>query len=358
MQITQTKRTTILLTLPALAIALFMTLPRLMLMVYLNANPGPRLNQITWVDLGSKFIYAFLVACLFLWLNISSASWNAGIKVIKMSRFSHRLVVNILLLILLRWVFKSLGIPEDSALRPGRAAAFLFNISLVLEASFCLLICELYRLFKSNQEQRLRNEMLLKAHAEATFEVLKNQVNPHFLFNSLNTINAIIDKDVTAAKRFVANMSQVYRHILNSAGRPVTTLAEELEFSTAYINMLMERHANALFIVTDVPDAYGLFLLPPVSLQLLIENAFKHNVVSVSSPLTITISAKGDCLVVSNPMKERKQKMVSTGTGLMNLSQRYRYLCSRDIEIIKKDSIFSVGLPLLKLQNDQYVSAL
>ncbi len=105
--------------------------------------------------------------------------------------------------------------------------------------------------------------MLLKANAEATFEVLKNQVNPHFLFNSLNTINAMIDHDVSAAKKFVTNMSQVYRHILNSAGKPVTTLAEEMEFTTAYINMLLERHTNSLFIDTNIPDAYNMLLLPP-----------------------------------------------------------------------------------------------
>ena len=197
--------------------------------------------------------------------------------------------------------------------------------------------------------------MLLKANAEATFEVLKNQVNPHFLFNSLNTINAMIDHDVSAAKKFVTNMSQVYRHILNSAGKPVTTLAEEMEFTTAYINMLLERHTNSLFIDTSIPDAYNTLLLPPVSLQILIENAVKHNVVSIGNPLRITISGKDGYLIVANKINERKLRSASTGTGLLNLNQRYQHLCGAKVEISNKNGVFSVAMPLLKLWADKYM---
>ncbi|WP_164849957.1 sensor histidine kinase [Mucilaginibacter limnophilus] len=313
------------------------------------------MSQITWGDLGSKFLYAFLVAWLFLWLNAANINIAVGFRTIRTSKFSHRLLINILLFLLVRWLFRLSGIPEVSALRPGRGATFLFNISLVLEVSFCILIAEIYRLFRKHQEQLLRNEMLLKINAEARFEVLKNQVNPHFLFNSLNTINAVIDKDVAAAKRFVNNMSQVYRHILNSSGRPVITLAEEMEFTTAYVSMLMERHADSISIEIMVPDEYNSLLLPPVSLQVLIENAVKHNVMSTGNPLKISVSAHEGCIVVSNKVSERKLKSPSTGTGLWNLDQRYRHLCSGTITISNNDGVFTVALPLLKAYGDKYV---
>lgn len=340
--------------LSALVIALFLTLPRMIMVNYLQANPHLRAIEVSWLDWGNKFLYSFLVAWLFLWLNTTDGNINAGFKTIRTSRFSHRLLINILAFLLLRWMFQISGVAAESALRPGRGAVFLFNISLVLEICFCILIAELYRLFRKNQEERLWNEMLLKANAEATFEVLKNQVNPHFLFNSLNTINAMIDKDVLAAKKFVTNMSQVYRHILNSSGRPVITLAEEMEFTAAYIDMLLERHSKCLFIEMQVPDKSKALFLPPVSLQLLIENAVKHNVVSVNSSLKIAVAEKDGCIVVSNQVNERKVKSASTGTGLWNLDQRYRHLCESAIAISNKDGVFAVSLPLLRQSGDKY----
>ncbi|MGY3212001.1 sensor histidine kinase [Mucilaginibacter sp. HD30] len=344
-----------LLPLSALVIALFLTLPRMMMVNYLQVNPHVGAIEVSWLDWGNKFLYSFLVAWLFLWLNTTDGNINAGFKTIRTSRFSHRLLINILVFLSLRWMFRISGIAAESALRPGRGAVFLFNISLVLEISLCILIAELYRLFRKNQEQRLRNEMLLKANAEATFEVLKNQVNPHFLFNSLNTINAMIDKDAAAAKKFVTNMSQVYRHILNSASRPVITLAEEMEFTNAYIHMLLERHSKSLFIEIELPERYSSLYLPPVALQLLIENAVKHNIVSLSSPLKITIFEKEGRLMVSNRVNERNHKAACTGTGLWNLDQRYRHLCGGTIDISNKDGVFTVALPLLKLADDKYV---
>ncbi len=355
MQLAQTKYSRILIPLTALAVTMFMTLPRIMFMAYLRNNPGPRMNQITWEDLASKGLFAFLVAWLFLWLNTANINIATSFRTIRTSKFIHRLVINILLFLLVRWLFLISGIPEESALRQRKGAVFLFNISLVLEVSLCILIAEIYRLFRNNQEQRLRNEMLLKANAEATFELLKNQVNPHFLFNSLNTINAVIDKDVIAAKKFVTNMAQVYRHILNSAGRPVITLAEELEFTTAYINMLLERHSKGLLVDLHIPEACNALFLPPVSLQVLIENAVKHNVVAVSHPLKINISEQAGCIVVSNKVNERKLRSASTGTGLWNLDQRYRHLCGGAIAVSSEDGVFTVALPLLKLSGDKYI---
>lgn len=328
----------------ALAITVFMMLPRMVIVVYVKANPHLGIDEITWLDFSIKFLYSFLIAWIFLWININ----RFAIKPLNTFKRTHRLLLNIVLLIVIKYIFKILGIPEEKEAVSLRATVFLFNISLITEAAFCIFASEIYTLLISNQQEKLNNEKLLKANTEATFEALKTQVNPHFLFNSLNTINAMIDNDAKAAKKFVSNMSHVYRYLLSSTAKPVITLAEEMEFTTAYINMLLERHTGSLFVNNTIPYHFYSYLLPPVSIQLLVENAVKHNVVSIRSPLTITIKIEEGRLIVSNTINIKKQINGSTGTGLYNLSQRYLYLCNMEIGITKTDEDFSVSIPLLE----------
>lgn len=328
----------------ALAIAVFMMLPRVIISLYVKANPHSGISETTWLNFGIKFLYSLLIAWLFLWVNVNRFVLNP----FSTFKRSHRLLLNILLLIIVKYTLKVLGIPEEKEAVSLKATVFLFNISLIIEVAFCIFAAEIYTLLISNQQEKINNEKLLKANAEATFEALKTQLNPHFLFNSLNTINAMIDNDAKATKRFVSNMSNVYRYLLSSTAKPVITLTEEMEFTTAYINMLLERHTGNLFVNNTVPHHFYSYLLPPVSIQLLVENAVKHNVVSIRSPLTITIRVEEGRLVVSNTINIKKRISESTGTGLYNLNQRYIYLCNMEISISKTDEDFSVSIPLLK----------
>lgn len=339
----------------ALAIAVFMSLPRMIIIGYFKANSDSGLHIISWWDLRNKLLLSFLVGWAFLWLNVIGIDLLARFKSRAVANFTLRLSVNIMLLVCIKLVFDSLGIPEQSGVRFGRGASFLFDISLVIEAIVCVLACELYRLVSQHQQEQLRNEMLLKEHADATYEVLKNQVDPHFLFNSLNTVHAMIDHDVAGTKRFVTSMSTVYRYILNSSRRRVVAVGEEHAFATAYVGMLLIRHKGTLFVDIDLPDHYSQFLVPPVSLQMLIENAVKHNEASVSSPLTINIYWRSGCVVVANRIARRKVRTISTGTGLHNLNKRYQHLCGAGISISRKEDIFSVAIPLLQW-NDGKVS--
>lgn len=321
-----------------------MMLPRIGIVAYLKVNPDHGSNETTWWNFGTKFLYTFFIALIFLWININRFT----LKPINTWLRSHRLLLSVVLFLLMRYLFKLLGIPVEREGISLKATVFLFNISLIIEVVICILVAEIYLLLISNQQQKLNNERLLKANAEATFEALKTQVNPHFLFNSLNTINAMIDNDAKAAKKFVTNMSHVYRYLLNSTGKPVITLAEEMEFTMAYVNMLLQRHAGSLYVNTLIPDnLYGYFL-PSVSVQVLVENAVKHNIVSGRSPLTIDITVEADRLVVSNTLNEKKNMSGSTGTGLYNLNKRYLHLCNQEIEIIKTDRAFIVSVPLLQ----------
>jgi len=340
----QVKSNTRILLLAALAIAAFMMLPRIVIVAYVKANPNPGIDEITWESLIMKFLYSFLIAWFFLWVNVN----RFPVKLINTAKPTHRLLLNIVLLIAVKYVLKLLGIPGEREAVSLKATVFLFNISLIIEVVFCVFAAEIYRLLIKNQQERLSNERLLKANAEATFDALKAQVNPHFLFNSLNTINAMIDSDAKSAKKFVGNMSHVYRYLLSNTAKPAITLAEEMDFTNAYIRMLLERHSGSLMVDADIPKHYYSYLLPPVSVQLLVENAVKHNIVSIRSPLTISIKAEESRLIVSNIINVKKQIPGTTGTGLYNLNQRYRYLCNMEIEIIKADMRFTVSIPLLK----------
>lgn len=328
----------------ALGIAVFMMLPRMVILVYLKVNPHLGISEITWSNFIAVFSYSFLIAWLFLWINVNKFT----IRSLNTFKRTHRLLLNIVLLIVVKGILKLLGIPEQREAISLKATIFLFNISLITEVAFCIFAAEVYSLLINNQQEKLNNERLLKANAEATFEALKTQVNPHFLFNSLNTINAMIDKDAKSAKKFVTNMSHVYRHLLSSSAKPVTTLAEEMDFTNAYIDMLLERHSGSLIVNTDIPQHFYSYLLPSVSIQLLVENAVKHNVASIRSPLTINIKAEENRLVVSNAINRKRQISATTGMGLYNLSQRYLLLCDREIDITKTDGDFSVSIPLLK----------
>jgi len=180
---------------------------------------------------------------------------------------------------------------------------------------------------------------------------LRNQVNPHFLFNSLNTLNHIVEtEDKSVAKKFIAQLSKVYRYILESREETTITLGEELEFVKAYIDIQKERFLdNLLFEINLAPNYMGKKIIP-LSLQLLIENAIKHNVISKKKPLHIRIFVDGkkDTILISNNLQKKSKVLNSTKVGLENIKERYRLLAKEKIVTVEENEThFNVGLPLL-----------
>ncbi|QEC45060.1 sensor histidine kinase [Pseudobacter ginsenosidimutans] len=334
--------------LAATAIAVFMALPRLAIILYVRSLPfSLAASQQSWTDFFLKFIFGWLVALVFLFLNTSRKRLSAGSLAVELGNFRQRLLLNLFLFVVVRWLAMLLGLDGAGFAFNEKFYGFLLNITLILEICFCILVAEAYMLVMKNQAMKLRNEILQKINAESSFEALKNQVNPHFLFNSLTAISSMMDTDREAAKHFLNNMSQVYRYVLQSQQAPLVSFREELAFSMAWVNMMRERYNNRFSLETNIEALSLTRQLPPMALQTLVENAFKHNVVSASAPLSIQISARGNELTVTNNLQERSFKEAGTGTGLYNLNKRYLHICGQEIRIIRKDSIFSVTLPLL-----------
>ena len=195
--------------------------------------------------------------------------------------------------------------------------------------------------------QTIINSRLQKENAVLQYRQLKSQINPHFLFNSLNVLVSLINKDREVAVRYTKELSSVYRYVLAQDSKDTVTVREEMEFIDNYTGILKTRFNDGLQFGYDIKPSDLSRSIPPMSLQLLIENAVKHNAVSPDRPLMINISSDGERLCVSNNINPRMSCSEGTGTGLDNLSKKYDILAGLDISVFRDADTFSVKLPLL-----------
>lgn len=201
--------------------------------------------------------------------------------------------------------------------------------------------------FKRNTEISLKAERLEKEISIIRFETLKNQLNPHFLFNSLNVLSALVRKDSEKAQSFIDEFSSVYRYILEVIDRQVVTLNEELEFARSYLFLQQIRFGNALKTEISINAGKLDYLVPPLSIQLLLENALKHNKASAESPLVIRIYDDGSRLFVRNNLQEKIGRENSRGIGLENLKRRYLYISGELPEFRLTGSEYIAEIPLI-----------
>ena len=183
---------------------------------------------------------------------------------------------------------------------------------------------------------------------QSQLEGLKNQVNPHFLFNSLNTLTYLIPENADKSVHFVQQLSKVYRYILELKDKELISLEEELRFLDAYTFLLKERFGENLCVEIDIPDEFLNKNIIPLSLQILCENAIKHNIISSQKPLCLKVFIQNeDKLIVKNNLQKKNQEMNSTRLGLQNIKNRYRFFSEKEVEVIATQEEFVVVLPLI-----------
>jgi two-component system, LytTR family, sensor kinase len=222
----------------------------------------------------------------------------------------------------------------------------VFTVSLVL----CSLVIAIYEAaaFYLQLGAAIREKAELERnYVSSQLEGLRNQVNPHFLFNSLNTLIYLIPENADKAVNFVQKMSKVYRYVLESREVQLIPLHDELEFLQAYVFLLKERFGENLHVHLKDLDQNNRAGIVPLSLQMLFENAIKHNVISTEKPLTIEVFFEQNHLVVRNNLQRKNQVMDSTGVGLQNIKDRYRMLTDRAVEVIVSQQYYTVLLPLV-----------
>ena len=189
---------------------------------------------------------------------------------------------------------------------------------------------------------------LRRVKAQAELQAIRNQVNPHFLFNNLNVLSALVLKERPEAARFIEAFATVYRQVLNAQQKDTVPLAEELALLDDYLFLLRQRFPESIEIDIDVDPGYREHRIVPLALQMLIENAVKHNMATKESPLRLTVrTGPGDILLVENNLQPRSTIEPSSRIGLLNIDQRYRLLCGEHINRNRTESRFSVTLPLL-----------
>ena len=219
-------------------------------------------------------------------------------------------------------------------------------------AIFCaIMIIAIYESIYFMNELRKsveEKEMLKRESLNAELNALKTQVNPHFLFNNLNTLSSVIPENPKLAVDFVQQLSKLYRHILELKDEQTIPLQEELDVLKAYAFLLQTRFGSNLDVIINVPDEKLNKRIVPLSLQLLMENAIKHNIVSSDKPLTIEVFALNGKLVVSNNLQKKNQVIESTGIGLDNIRNRYKLLGDGKVEVTENASSFTVSIPLIE----------
>jgi sensor histidine kinase YesM len=226
----------------------------------------------------------------------------------------------------------------------------LFYIILSLGVSTFMQARSFMVKWKQASKFEITQQKIIAGTANAQFESLKNQIDPHFLFNSLNVLSSLIEENPENAQRFTTSLSKIYRYVLEQKDKELVSVEDELSFAKTYMNLLKMRFENSLFYEVPTtginPDAK----VVPLSLQLLLENTVKHNVVSEQKPLHIRIFIDGDCLAIQNDFQKKEVLQDRQGVGLQNIVNRYAIVTNRKVVIEQNEKNFTVKIPILTKQ--------
>jgi sensor histidine kinase YesM len=235
----------------------------------------------------------------------------------------------------------SVFIADESASDYFVASIFAFLV---------LLIVHFVYLYKGYQENKVKQQKIIAGTANAKFESLKNQIDPHFLFNSLNVLSSLIEENPENAQRFTTSLSKIYRYVLEQKDKELVSVEEELAFAKTYMNLLKMRFENSLFYELPTTILNPEAKVVPLSLQLLLENTVKHNVVSEQRPLHIRIFMEGDYLAIQNDYQKKEILQERKGVGLQNIINRYGIITNRKVLIEQDEQTFTVKIPVLTKQ--------
>ena len=273
--------------------------------------------------------------------------------------YSNKMFANRVLLVILL-AFAALYLAPVTSFRNGvMRIVFFFSADahnstylIVLTKSLfmlavTILYSRIYFLMRQRQAIVVENERLKTENLSTRYNMLVGQINPHFFFNSLNSLAMLIrERDEERALEYIDQLSYTFRYIIQNGQSHKTTLREEIAFAEAYAYLFKIRYAEKLFFDFDIDASYNEWLLPALSLQPLIGNAVKHNSITSKSPLHISIRTVGDYLEIENPKHPKLDTEPSTGIGLQNLNSRWQIISGREIEIVEDDHRFMVRLPL------------
>lgn len=275
------------------------------------------------IGLFACFLVAYPFLYIILFLN-KFAPWGRQIVKRILIQLSFIIVISIIISTLIT-LFVKWGSQHNSV-----DFTSLINNAMIYSVANVILvtILEAWIFFVESRQAKQEAEKLKNKLIQTNFETLKGQINPHFMFNSLNVLSGLINTDAEKAHLFIDEFSHIYRYVLETIEKPVTSINNEIEFIKSYLLLQQIRYGNSLSYSIKINPTIADFLLPPLSLQVLIENAIKHNIVNQSNPLLIEIYSKDSRIYVRNNLQPKISSLTSTGLGLKNLRQRYELIGS------------------------------
>lgn len=296
------------------------------------------------IGLGNGFVNDFLTR-RFSWVEQTKTRVILGI----IATF----LVNVILVLLCNYVTYILILKKNANdfFTGNMGISNWITINIALLVSAILHAKSFMEEWKKSTRKEVVEQKIIAKSANAQFESLKNQLDPHFLFNSLNVLSSLIDENPNLAQRFTSSMSKIYRYVLEQKDKELVTVEEELDFAKTYCELLKTRFEDSVNFEVEVKDKKGFVV--PLSLQLLLENCIKHNFATSAKPLIIKIYSENGNLIVENNLQAREQVKEREGIGLSNIVQRYSLITNRNVFIEKSEDYFKVKIPLLteKLTN-------
>lgn len=264
-------------------------------------------------------------------------------------RIFYKILVNIFILspsaLIVLFVFDRFHIGNYYRV-PGDATSMLivgFSTNLILETFF-----EAIYSIEKFKDSLYEKEMLEQMNLRQEFDNLKGKVNPHFLFNCFNTLSSLISENKELAEKFLDELSKVYRYLLRNNEDGMSTVESEMKFIQNYFQLMNTRHGDGIRLSMQIDKKYHPYIIPSLSVQLLVENAIKHNVVSRQMPLSIEIfTTEGKQLVVNNNLNEKKHKEHSTSIGLHNIESKYKLMNQEGFQVVHGEKNFMVVLPMI-----------
>ena len=284
------------------------------------------------------FVLGFSNTYFFNWMETKSWNQNNTIKRIVFGILGSTLITLIGLFFLrLTVIVVFYGMPFEKFIvnQSWENYSFGFYITLIIFSIFHIIY-----FYNQYQKNRIKEQKVIAGAASAKFDALKNQLDPHFLFNSLNVLTSLIEENPKNAQKFTTSLSKVYRYVLEQKSKELITVDEELAFAKTYMSLLKMRFEDS--IIFEIPDQASNpeSKVVPLSLQLLLENAVKHNIVTSGKPLHIKIYESDGALVVENNLQPKQIVKKSSGVGLENIKQRYSLLSKRTVQINQNDKLF------------------
>lgn len=334
------------------AIIISVSIFLVLILIRLITGVTIELNKNLLVNFGYTMMYGltlyFSNAYLFMYLD----------KKFEVERFTKkRIIIGFLGSFLISvFVIFLLRIVEDVLIEERSFETFMKSETLanylvtIIITFFVTLAFHAFYFYKAYQENKVKEQKIIAGTASAQFESLKNQIDPHFLFNSLNVLSSLIEENPENAQKFTTSLSKVYRYVLEQKDKELVSVSEELQFAKTYMNLLKMRFENS--ITFEIPKGFENeeAKVVPLSLQLLLENCIKHNVVSEAKPLHVKISIENNQLVVTNNLQKKDVLSDRRGVGLQNIVNRYAILTKRNVLVEENENEFKVFLPILTKQ--------